>query len=405
MENDYRRMKEVIRIDDLKRLESGKDRTDVAKIITGVRRCGKSTLMLQFIRRLKELGADDGHIFYLNMEDEKAEDIKDYKDLNRLIRASVPHDERIYVLLDEIQRVEAWERTLNALMVGYDADVYVTGSNAFLLSSELSTFISGRYVEIDILPLSFKEYIEAHGVDERHDMDARFEDYLKKGSMPMIDPDSDERFRRDHLTGICNTVLTKDVTARNSMIDVSTAYRIMKFLFSNIGNITSGRSIAKELSINHATVDKYLKSIEEAYLFYRINRFDIVGKKHLNTREKYYAVDTGVRNAYLGTSKGDDLGRLLENVVYLELRRRGYSVSVGSYMDTEIDFTAEKDDRRDYFQVSMTVMQDDTYDREVRSLSSIRDSHPKTILTLDKVKRQPPDGIAHINVIDWLLSG
>jgi predicted AAA+ superfamily ATPase len=397
-------MKEVLRKDDLKRLEEGLDRTDVAKIITGVRRCGKSTLMLQFIRRLKDLGVDDSRIFYLNLEDEKAEDIMNHKDLSGAIRSSVSHDERVYVFLDEVQRVDGWERTVNALMVSYDADVYITGSNAFLLSSELSTFISGRYIEIDILPLSFKEYLEVHGIDEYRDVNTRFEDYLKKGSMPMIDPDSDERFRRDHLIGICNTVLTKDIAARNSMIDVSTAYRILKFLFSNVGNVTSGRSIANELHINHATVSKYLRSIEEAYLFYRVNRFDIVGKKHMNTKEKYYAVDTGLRNAYLGPSKGDDLGRLLENAVYLELRRRGYSVSVGIYRDLEIDFTADKGDRREYYQVSLTIMSDETYDREIRPLGSIGDSHPKTVLTLDRVKRQPQNGIVHTNVIDWLLS-
>ncbi|MDR0523097.1 MAG: ATP-binding protein [Candidatus Methanoplasma sp.] len=397
-------MREVLRAKDLERLDAGRDRTDVAKIITGIRRCGKSTLMRQFMRRLADSGVRESDIFYLNLESGAADDISDFRDLNRRISESLPESGRVYVFLDEVQRVEGWERTLNSLMVDYDADVYVTGSNAYLLSSELSTYISGRYVEIDLLPLSFREYLELYPPGPSQTVDDRFGDYVWKGSMPMIDPDADERFRRDHLAGICDTILNKDVIARNGVRDAASIDSVMRFLFSNIGNVTSRSSISKHLRQNHSTVGSYLRYLEEAYILYDAGRFDIVGNRHLQSLEKYYAADTGMRNAVLGSSKGDDLGRQMENIVYLELRRRGYSVSVGSYLDREVDFTAERGSGREYFQVALTMAPDDAYERETRSLSQIGDSFPKTILTADRVRRAAPGGIRHLNIVDWLLS-
>ena len=391
-------MAEVLREGYLKRLESGKDRTDVVKIITGMRRSGKTVLMQQFIRRIVGSGVPEGSIVYMNFESKKWEDIRTDSDLMEEI-SSRRIEGRMYVFLDEVQRVKSWENVVNSLQVDADADIYITGSNAYLLSSELSTYISGRYMELKILPPSFKEFMELHPGDREQ----RFMQYLRTGSLPIVDPDGDEMFEQDLLTGVFNTVLVKDVLKHTGTSDVSVLEDIARFLYSNVGNITSCNSIAQALKIDNKQVKKYIKAMCEAFLIYKVERYDIRGKKLMDSLEKYYVSDTGMRNAVLGISSREDISRLVENVVYLELLRRGYEVSVGKYGDTEVDFTARRLNSIEYYQVTLSMMSESTYDREVRPFGLIKDSYAKTVLSMDRFLVDIPDGIRHRNVLDWLL--
>ena len=391
-------MAEVLREGYLKRLESGKDRTDVVKVITGMRRSGKTVLMQQFIRRIVGSGVPEDSIVYMNFESKKWEDIKTDSDLMEEI-SSRKIDGRMYVFLDEVQRVKSWENVVNSLQVDADADIYITGSNAYLLSSELSTYISGRYMELKILPPSFKEFMELHPGDREQ----RFMQYLRTGSLPIVDPDGDELFEQDLLIGVFNTVLVKDVLKHTGTSDVSILEDIARFLYSNVGNITSCNSIAQALKIDNKQVKKYIKAMCEAFLIYKVERYDIRGKKLMDSLEKYYVSDTGMRNAVLGISSREDISRLVENVVYLELLRRGYEVSVGKYGDTEVDFTAWKLNSIEYYQVTLSMMSESMYDREVRPFGLIKDSYAKTVLSMDKFLVDIPDGIKHRNVLDWLL--
>ena len=391
-------MAEVLREGYLKRLESGKDRTDVVKVITGMRRSGKTVLMQQFIRRIVGSGVPEGSIVYMNFESKKWEDIRTDSDLMEEI-SSRRIEGRMYVFLDEVQRVKSWENVVNSLQVDADADIYITGSNAYLLSSELSTYISGRYMELKILPPSFKEFMELHPGDREQ----RFMQYLRTGSLPIVDPDGDEMFEQDLLTGVFNTVLVKDVLKHTGTSDVSVLEDIARFLYSNVGNITSCNSIAQALRIDNKQVKKYIKAMCEAFLIYKVERYDIRGKKPMDSLEKYYVSDTGMRNAVLGISSREDISRLVENVVYLELLRRGYEVSVGKYGDTEVDFTARRLNSIEYYQVTLSMMSESTYDREVRPFGLIKDSYAKTVLSMDRFLVDIPDGIRHRNVLDWLL--
>jgi len=390
----------VLRKEYLEHLWKWKDETKVIKIITGMRRCGKSTLLMQFIDKLHDAGLKD-NIIHINFESKTMDAVSDYKDLNMYLEERIDTSKRTYILLDEIQRVEGWERTVNSLSVDYDADIYITGSNAYLLSSELSTYLSGRYVEIMMLPLSFSEYIQLHRIDENNPVDKRFMDYMAKGAIPMIDPDDNIR-TDDLLQGIYSTVLRKDISSRLEIVDMRTLNDVVTFLMSNVGNVTSSASIAKELSVSPVTVKRYLQGLEDAFLFYKTYRYDIRGKRILKTTEKYYAADTGIRNSLLGGNE-KDIGKVLENVVFLELLRRGYNVTSGSHYDREIDFVAQKGDAKEYYQVSLTILDPSTFEREVRSLNSVPDSYPKTILTVDRMMSTPPNGIRAVNVVDWLL--
>lgn len=390
-------MAEVIRETYIQRLQSGKDRTDVVKIITGMRRCGKTVLMKQFISRLNESGIPDSQIIYINLESKSYAHIADYTDLLEEIDKSY-HGGRIYVFIDEIQTVGHWERAVNSLQVDYDADVYITGSNAYLLSSDLATYISGRYVELRILPLSFSEFLELHPGDRVE----RFHQYLRSGSLPVVDPDADEQFEHDHLMGIFNTIILNDALRNSGGGDVETLIDIARYLYSNIGNITSSNKIAVSIKKDPVKVRRYLGALEKAYLVYKAERFDIRGKKLLDTLEKYYVSDTGMRNAVLGISSKEDISRLIENVVYLELRRRGYEVAVGKYGDKEVDFTARRGDEIEYIQVTLTMLPSDTYEREIRPLNLIRDSYSKTVLSMDAFTVDLPNGLKHIYLLDWL---
>ena len=391
-------MSEIIRRLYLDRLKSGRDRTDVVKVITGMRRSGKTVLMRQFIRELKDSGIPDDRVVYMNFESRDWERVSTHSDLLDHI-SSLGIEGRIYVFLDEIQRVQSWERAVNSLQVDFDADVYITGSNAYLLSSDLSTYISGRYMELRILPLSFSEFLELHPGEK----DMRFMQYLRTGSLPIVDPDGDETFEQDLLTGVFNTVLVKDILEHTGSSDASVLLDVARFLYSNVGNVTSCNSIAQTLREDNRQVRRYLDSMADAFLIYKAERYDIRGKRLLDTLEKYYVSDTGMRNAVLGISSREDISRLVENVVYLELIRRGYEVAVGKYGDTEVDFTARRGNVVEYYQVTLSMISESTYNREIRPFELIRDSHPKTVLSMDRFLIDIPDGIRHVNVIDWLL--
>jgi len=393
----------VLRTDSIRNLDAARDHTDIAKIITGIRRCGKSTLMMQYIQHLKDNGISDDRIFYINLESEENMDVDDHLQLRDIIKANLRKDIRTYVFFDEIQRVRGWEKNINSLMTDYDADIYITGSNAYLLSSELATYISGRYVEIKMLPLSFSEYMELHPLSERENTESRFNDFLRYGALPSVDPKSDRTFIMDHLQGIYNTILMKDVVSRLGVRNTGVLGNIARYLFSNIGNLTNVLTISKHAGISPTTVRNYLTALEEAYIVYKAERYDVRGKKILSSNEKYYAADTGIRNSMLGWQEGPDIGRQIENIVYLELCRRGYKVMIGRFRDSEVDFAAFNGNEIEYFQVTQTMLSDETSKREINSLTLIDDNHPKTILSLDRIMTEPGNGIKHVNLIDWLL--
>ncbi len=391
---------QVLRKDYLSFLEAGKDENAVVKVITGMRRSGKSTLMNQFIEKLKAAGVSDDRIFLINFEMAEYQYINDRTILNKWILDNIPKEGQCYVFLDEIQNVNDWEMSVSALQIMPNCDVYITGSNSKMLSSELSTHISGRYTEVKVLPLSFSEYLELYPSDDK---DSRFRDYLRYGGLPVVNPDSDRTFIEGLLEGIFNTVLVKDVLYRLKTDDVSKITAIAKFLYSNIGNITNIDNIATETGISNPTVSKYVEEMSKAFLFYYAEKYDIVGKKILKTNGKFYASDLGMRNVIIGLGLARDISKPLENVVFMELLRRGYEVRIGSYRDWEVDFTAIGPDGVEYYQICETMLSDDTYKRESRPFKAIKDNCPKTILTLDKFGLGSDDGIKIVNLVDWLL--
>ena len=391
---------QVLRKDYLSFLEAGKDENAVVKVITGMRRSGKSTLMNQFIEKLKAAGVSDDRIFLINFEMAEYQYINDRTILNKWILDNIPKEGQCYVFLDEIQNVNDWEMSVSALQIMPNCDVYITGSNSKMLSSELSTHISGRYTEVKVLPLSFSEYLELYPSDDK---DSRFSDYLRYGGLPVVNPDSDRTFIEGLLEGIFNTVLVKDVLYRLKTDDVSKITAIAKFLYSNIGNITNIDNIATETGISNPTVSKYVEEMSKAFLFYYAEKYDIVGKKILKTNGKFYASDLGMRNVIIGLGLARDISKPLENVVFMELLRRGYEVRIGSYRDWEVDFTAIGPDGVEYYQICETMLSDDIYKRESRPFKAIKDNCPKTILTLDKFGLGSDDGIKIVNLVDWLL--
>ena len=392
---------QILRKDYLSLLEAGRDRNDVIKVITGMRRTGKSTLMNQFIEKLKSYGVPEDRIFLINFEMAEYQYLDDRVALNGWIMENIPEEGQCYVFLDEIQNVKDWEMSISALQIMPNCDVYITGSSSRMLSSDLSTHISGRYVEVKVMPLSFSEYLELHPSD---DVDGRFRDYLRYGALPIVDPDSDRMFTEALLEGIFNTVLVKDLLSRLKTDDVSKITSIARFLYSNIGNTTNIGNIATWTGISNPTVSRYVEEMSKAFLFYYAEKYDIVGKRILKTNGKFYASDLGMRNVILG-GLTRDISRPLENVVFLELLRRGYDVKVGSYRDQEVDFTANGPDGTEYYQICETMLSDETYRREVRPFKAIRDNRPKTVLTLDRFGLGDDEGIRIVNLIDWLLDG
>lgn len=385
----------------LEKLKKLKD-MQIIKVVTGFRRCGKSTLLLQFREYLKECGVDDSQMISINFEKLEYEHLLDYKELYSYITERLGRDKTTYIFLDEIQLVNGYQKAVDSLFVRDNVDIYITGSNAQMLSGELATLLSGRFIEIEMLPLSFSEFYELVGGDRR---DA-WKRYFTNGGLPYTAYINDEDILHDYLLGIYNTVLLKDVVERKKVQDVALLKSVIKFLFDNIGNIVSSKKISDSLvsygrKTTSVTVENYIESLSEAYVVYEANRYDIKGKQHLKSLEKYYVVDVGLRKLLLG-SKNTDIGHTLENIVYLELIRRGFAVSIGKIDDLEIDFIAEKDGNKEYYQVSASVLDPATFEREITPLRKVSDNYPKYIITMDEFSSNN-EGIRQVNVIDFLL--
>jgi len=393
----------------MSRLLAYKDNV-IIKVITGLRRCGKSTLLKLFREHLLNDDVLETNIIYMNFELMEYDDISNYKDLYKIIKSKIHNTNKTYILLDELQQVKGWEKAINGLVVELNVDIYITGSNAYLLSSELSTLLSGRYVEIKMLPLSFKEYLTFQNLNNKLSLEEKFNQYLKYGNLPAIStlPQQNDIIN-EFLLGIYNTVVLKDVVQRNSIKDPAMLDRVIKYVISNIGNIISPNKISTYLTnqaredkgIQNSTISNYLTMLENAFILYRVNRYDIKGKEILKSLAKYYVVDTGIRNALLGYTD-TDYGHILENIVYFELLRRGYQVFIGKWYDLEVDFIAVKQDEKKYFQVSYSVIDENVKSRELASLIAINDNYEKILLTMDKTFITDHQGIKFVNVLDFL---
>lgn len=390
----------IVRKRPMEMLRSGRGLMDVVKVVTGMRRCGKSTLMEMYADELIASGVPYEDIVSINLESKEYMDLETSEQLSDAVFSRIGNSGIKYVFIDEVQNVIGWERVISALTVTRRCDIHITGSNSHMLSSELATHISGRYVEIELTPLSFREYMELHPGDRRQ----RFNEYLRFGALPEVDPARGAEFCDAQLIGIYNTVLVKDILRRLERGDARTLDSIARFLYSNMGNLTNIDSIANTLNIGNSKVSRYVSMLCEAFLFYDAERYDIVGKKVLKTNGKFYASDLGIRNVALRGSGMADISRPLENLVFLELVRRGYTVRIGSFRDKEVDFTASKDGRTEYYQVCQTMLSEDTRERELYSLEAIRDNHPKIVLTLDDYGLGSDEGIEIMNVIDWFMS-
>lgn len=374
----------------------------VIKVVTGVRRSGKSTLLELFREYLRSQGVPGRNIISVSFELLENQPLLDYHKLHQYVLERLVPDEMNYVFLDEIQEVPDFQKAVNSLFVRKNVDLYITGSNARMLSGELATLLSGRYIEIQILPFSFAEYHSLVGGDRR----TSFAAYLQNGGLPYAAQLQDEVIRREYLEGIFNTVLLKDVVQRKGISDVALLRSVIRFLFDNVGNIVSVKKIADSLSsygrsATAATVGGYVEALKEAFILYKAERYDIHGKQLLKSLEKYYLVDLGFRQALFG-EKRSNIGFALENIVYLELLRRGYHVMIGKVNDTEVDFVAEKGDERIYYQVAASVLDPNTFAREIAPLKKIRDHYPRFILTLDDFPMNE-SGIRTANLIDFLL--
>ena len=400
-------MKMIIRKEYLNKMIAAKD-TEFIKVITGVRRSGKSTLLMMFKEYLLNSGIKEEKIVYINFESAKYDDIKNYKDLYSYVKDKVKN-KKIYLLLDEVQNVDMWEKAINSFKVDFDIDIYITGSNAYLLSSELSTLLSGRYIEIKVYPLSFKEFLEFNNYD-RENIESKFNEYLKYGGLPAITLIKDNNdLVLSYLNDIYNTIVKKDIIDRNNIKDTALLENIIKYLSNNIGSSVSSTKISDYLNSNkiveksnHQTIDNYLNMLEKSFIMYKADRTDIKSKSLLKTLGKYYISDTGIRNIILGFRNIDE-GHLLENVVYLELLRRGYRVNIGKSNEYEVDFVAENPNDIKYYQVTKSISSDEVRNRELRSLESIDDNYEKIILTMDRTINNDFNGIKVKNIIDWLL--
>lgn len=399
-------MSMIKRIEYLEELKKWKDK-DLIKVVTGIRRCGKSTLLELFIEYLKEKKIDEEHIVSINLESLEY-NFSNYKDLYFYVVSKIKDDKKYYVFLDEIQNIEGFQKAVDSLYIKKNIDIYITGSNAFLLSGELATLLTGRYVEIKMLPLSFKEYVSAFSGNNNYQ--SLFLEYMKNGGMPgtisVLDLGINDINK--YLDSIFSTVVFKDIMARNKITDKTILENIIKFILDSIGSSISTKKISdtltsKGMTISNHTVDKYITSFVESYLIYKVERFDVKGKNLLVRDYKYYSVDTGLRSYLLGKKANSDMGHILENIVYLELLRRGYRVYVGKVDDLEIDFVAENQGGLKYFQVSLTVRDAKVLERELRSLQRTGDHYPKYLITMDMDLSSDYDGITKINVIDWLL--
>lgn len=405
--SNYTNRKEYI-----EKLLAYKDK-DLIKVVSGLRRSGKSTLLELYRELLLKQGVGKRQIQFYNFELPENYLYKTWDDIYFEIKKKLQVDKANYIFLDEVQNIPLFEKLVDGLFATENTDVYITGSNAFLLSSELATLLSGRYIEISILPFSFKEYLMARSIDTSNkylNYEALFFDYVNETSLPKGVALREEGFDKiyEYLEAIFATIIEKDITQRHQINDKRAFGNIVKFIASNIGNSLSPSNISTTLkqdnqSIHHATVEKYLDYLVESFVFYKVNRFDLKGKKQLATQEKYYLVDTGLLNVLVGKERTTDRGHLLENVVYLELLRRGNKIWTGTTRNTEVDFVC-KSPKGDieYYQVAWQMTNESTVEREFGALEKINDNYPKYLLTTDSFT-QNRSGVKHLNVFNWLL--
>ena len=397
----------IERTEYLEQLKMFKDK-DLIKVVTGIRRCGKSTLFELFINYLKENGIKDNQIIKINLENADY-NFESYKELYDYVNKKIDSKKKFYVFLDEVQNVPMFQKAVDSLYIKKNVDVYITGSNAYLLSGELATLLSGRYVEIKLLPLSFKEYLSAFNSSDKSHYEY-FLDYMRYGGMPgnisilQDDPNGLDTY----LEGIFSTIVYKDIITRNNITDKMLLESILKFIFDSIGSPISTKKISdtltsKGISTSNHTVENYISAFVESFLIYKAERFDVKGKNLLARDYKYYVVDQGLRSYLLGKKADSDMGHILENIVYFELLRRGYKVYVGKVDDLEVDFVAENREGFKYFQVALTVRDNKVLERELRSLQKTGDHYPKYLITYDMDMEADYDGITKINIVDWLL--
>lgn len=404
----------------LQQLIQNKD-VDLVKIVTGIRRCGKSSLLELFHEYLIENNVPAVNIIHMNLESLQYRCLTDYLAFYDYVSARIAAEGKTYLIFDELQAVEHWEKAVESFRIDFDVDIYITGSNAYLLSTEFSTLLSGRYVEIRMLPLSFKEFLNFYEFETTVTIEDKFQKYLQFGGMPILrEYQFNEARSNQALEGIYSTVVLKDILQRNNQADQNMLQKIVLFLCSNIGSITSPNSIGNVLSnegqiqnntgknpvrknIAGKTVDKYISMLHSAFIFYSVSRYDVKGKQLLKTLGKNYIIDMGFRNMLLGY-RDADRGHILENIVFLELLRREYRVYIGKVGETEVDFVAEKPSDKLYIQVTESIQSPETQERELRPLRMIPDNYEKIVLSMDRNYINSYDGIKTLNLIDWLLA-
>ena len=410
----------MIRIDRKEYLDflvKSKDR-QIIKVVSGVRRCGKSTLFEIYKDFLLENGVAKNQIISINFEDMDYEELTDYKKLYEYIKSKIIENKRNYIFLDEIQHVDKFEKVVDSLFIKENTDLYITGSNAYFMSSELATLLSGRYIELKMLPLSFKEYYQAKLEYEKMEQKENrrlktliqyYNEYIVNSSFPYtLQLDSDLKNIHEYLSGIYNSVLLKDIVARLKISDVMRLESVVKYIFDNIGNLTSLSKIGNTLTsmgrkTDVKTIEKYIRGLTDSLLVHEVSRYNIKGKEFLSTLSKYYVTDLGLRQMILG-NRNIDMGHILENVIYLELLRRKGNVYVGQFDKNEIDFVVINSNEIEYYQVALTVLDENTLKRELDAFKNIKDNYPKYLITLDDVMVNTDyDGIKVVNALEWLL--
>ena len=410
----------MIRIDRKEYLDflvKSKDR-QIIKVVSGVRRCGKSTLFEIYKDFLLENGVEKNQIISINFEDMDYEELTDYKKLYEYIKSKMIGDKKNYIFLDEIQHVDKFEKVVDSLFIKKNTDLYITGSNAYFMSSELATLLSGRYIELKMLPLSFKEYYQAkleyEKLEQKENRTLKtliqyYNEYIVNSSFPYtLQLDSDLKNIHEYLSGIYNSVLLKDIVARLKISDVMRLESVVKYIFDNIGNLTSLSKIGNTLTsmgrkTDVKTIEKYIRGLTDSLLVHEVSRYNIKGKEFLSTLSKYYVADLGLRQMILG-NRNIDMGHILENIIYLELIRRKGNVYVGQFDKNEIDFVVINSNEIEYYQVALTVLDENTLKRELNAFKNIKDNYPKYLITLDDVMVNTDyDGIKVVNALEWLL--
>lgn len=399
----------IIREDYFEEVLAFRDK-QIIKVITGLRRCGKSLFMEQIIAKYLADGIDENQIIYYRLDELENEKLLDYKTLYETIKARLVDNKKNYIFLDEIQLCPEFQKAVDSLYNKKNTDIYLTGSNSDLLSGEIATLLSGRYITINMQPFSFSEYLKGREENDLPvaDLEQCYYDYVRFGSLPFtVQLKSDERNIHQYLNGVYNTILLKDISARHQINDISNLEAVIRFIFANTANICTSKKISDTLTsggrkVSQPTVENYMRYLEECFMVYRVERYDIKGKEYLKTLCKYYIADTGLRNMLLGY-RNIDSGHILETLVFLEFKRRKYEIYTGKIGDMEIDFVAKMPRSITYIQVAESVKDEATLERELKPFRKLKDAYPCVLITLDKTLNEDFDGVKHINALDFFL--